>query len=158
MSTEDIMKRARDAAVAEVNYGYEELASFYREDKGTTEGAFVDRAMAWHADKEKHQWLWCFMRQCVDTESVTFLGSLGSFCVNVFRDDTYFYIDWYVTELTDACELLWNVSEESNPSARPRVNTTGDGQHDPALLLAAMDEIERREMKRMRDIEEEMGQ
>lgn len=130
----------------------------------------AERMMAWYIDKRKHQWLWCFAHEAFGCDSPTsFLGNLNSFIGNCLLDDSQFRIEWRKNKLTKDFDLVWDKNGEmvtvrtgrADSRARPhlyRHHADTGGSQDPALIMAAMDEIERRETAWEALLAEEMGE
>ena len=119
----------------------------------------AERMMAWYIDKRKHQWLWCFAHHAIIMDSpMTFLANLNNFIGNCLLDDSQFRIEWRKTMITKNFEVrcdkngcimtVKTTPNEKSGRARPhlfRHYTDEGGSQDPALIMAAMDEIELRE-------------
>jgi len=132
--------------------------------------AVAERMMAWYIDKRKHQWLWCFAHEAIVMGSpTTFLANLNNFIGNCLLDDSQFRIEWRKNKLTKDFDVVWDKNgnpmtvkttpNEKTGSARPhlfRHHADTGGSQDPALIMAAMDEIERREIAYEAEYNEEM--
>jgi hypothetical protein len=111
--------------------------------------------------KEKSSLVFYEMFQTPENEVVihqgyNYFGSIHSFLVNVFLDDTYFEIKWMTSKLVNG-KMRYRVSTKNNPKSKPVVFLTGDGEHDPKVLFEAMDIALERDERRRREIDEMFG-
>jgi len=141
------------------------MESFLREHSGTELGDLAERMVGW-----PHLYSMFHTAFAVDND-LNFLGSLHGFLVNVFLDDTYYYISWrtpFTEEDRDGVEayavttdssgmLVTYESTRDNPLARPYVYLTGDGSASVSEMMEAMDEYERRSELRRKEVEELFG-
>lgn len=117
----------------------------------------AEKICEWRFDDHKSGWL--FPMFCEPSKALYyytgFLGTLRSFLINACLDDSGFEIKWMVNRNT-----RWGIrpikSTRENPRSRPVVFHS-DRRGDPAVLLEAMVELEKRELEHdrwVREIEE----
>lgn len=118
------------------------------------------KACEWKADPEKELWLFCMFSRYADSPvyfHIGFLGSLRSFLINSCLDDSGFRIKWVAQKFNRRGEIVKFETSREDPMAFPEVVRDNNGSQDPALLLEAMEERERRERARIKRYEEEAG-
>lgn len=118
------------------------------------------KACEWKADPEKELWFFCMFSRHANSPvhfNVGFLGSLHSFLINSCLDDCGFRIKWVSYKFNRRGELVPFETSREDPLAFPEVVRDNNGLQDPALLLEAMEERERRELARIKWNEEQAG-
>lgn len=120
----------------------------------------AEKACEWRVDETKKMWLYAMFsdqpRSPLHFYS-GFLGCLRSFLINSCLDDCGFRIKWVSYKFNRRGELVPFETSREDPLAFPEVVRDNNGLQDPALLLEAMEERERRELARIKWNEEQAG-
>lgn len=117
----------------------------------------AEKVCEWRVDETKKMWLYAMFSDQPRSPLYFysgFLGCLRSFLINACLDDSGFTIKWMESKFGEDEDVVTVLVETSKDSkfAMPVVVENFDGHGDPALLLEAMEEREKRELARVERI------
>lgn len=118
----------------------------------------AEKACEWRVDETKKMWLYAMFsyQQGSPLHFYSgFLGCLRSFLINACLDDSGFTVKWMENKFSKDGELVALETSKGSQFAMPVVVENCDGDSDPALLLEAMEEREKREIARVERIHNE---
>jgi hypothetical protein len=138
---------------------FQDFLSKYRE-KHPVLIQVAEKACEWRADETKKMWLYAMFsyqpRAPLHFYS-GFLGCLRSFLINACLDDSGFTIKWMESKFGEDGVVAPVETSKDSEFAMPVVVEDFDGDNDPALLLEAMEEREKREIARVERIHNEQA-
>ncbi len=155
MSTKKILEELFEESQFTIKNSYERLLAdieFYSSNpEDATIVAFYEKFIQWRKDENHKYYLWMMFQRVIDVNSPVWFMSFRSFVANYIIDDSYFEICWTKPNVGDDYngDPLTTVvaTSKEDPKARPIVYFSNDerGFQDPALLLEAMNLLEKRE-------------
>ena len=132
-------------AVDQLRVDHEKFTKLVAKVQGTDVGEFVNRALDWKVNKP-HRFYELF-HEVIACDNMNFMGSFRSWVANYLLDDSSFKVIWIKNQMNKETGRIDQISSDpSDPDfcvAPVVVEGYDDGCQDPAILMAAMDRIER---------------
>jgi hypothetical protein len=143
-TTQESIKKIHTKAISIVEEYHTNLQAFIAKCDDPLILKFIDTFF--HLYEKNNTLLYRMFNDVVYFCDISILGTLESFLINYFLDDSYFTVNWYEHGRDDNGSLIKILSDKEDKWSFPVVEWDNDnGSQDPQILLDAMEEMVERD-------------